>query len=181
LTGLRYQRILIPLDGSQRAEYVLSSLTALSQAPQAEIILAHIVAQPQMPRRMPLTPEEQELSQRVVALNHEEITRYFDQLKSRLPGNVQTRVIINESVIATLHSLAEDELADLVILSAHGNSVTRKYPYGSVSISFIAYGATPLLIVQDLPPEEIEPSPAEVVAHQHGLGGRTLIYDKPSI
>jgi nucleotide-binding universal stress UspA family protein len=181
LTGLRYQQILIPLDGSQRAEYVLSLLTALAQDPETEIVLAHVVAQPQMPRRMPLTPEEQELSQRLVELNREELTRYFEQLKSRLPGNVQTRVIVSESVVATLHSLAEDELADLVVLSAHGYSASRKYPYGSVSISFIAYGATPLLIVQDLSQQEIAPGPAEVVAHQHGLGGRTLAYDKPSV
>jgi hypothetical protein len=139
------------------------------------------VAQPEMPRRVPLTLEEQELSRRLVELNREEATGYFDQLKSRLPGNVQTRLVVSDNMIATLHHLAEDELADLVVLSAHGYSATRRYPYGSVSISFIAYGATSLLIIQDLPPQEIAPSPAEVVAHQHGIGGRTLAYDKPSV
>jgi nucleotide-binding universal stress UspA family protein len=181
LTSLRYRRILVPLDGSQRAEYVLSLLVAVSQEHQAEILLRHVVAQPEMPRRVPLTCEEQELSQRLVELNCEEITRYFDQLKSHLPGNVQTRVVVSDNVIATLHQLVEDELADLVILSAHGYSATPKFPYGSVSISFIAYGATPLLIIQDLPPHEITPSPAEIAAHQHSICGRTLTYDKRSI
>src|SRR5688572_27508957 len=60
LDGLRYRRILMPLDGSQRAEYVLPLLTALSQEHQAEILLTHVVAQPEMPRRVPLTPKEQE-------------------------------------------------------------------------------------------------------------------------
>ncbi len=181
LAGLRYQRVFMPLDGSQRAENVLPLLTALAQNQQAEIMLVHVVAQPEMPRRVPLTPEERELSQRLVELNREEVTHYFDQLKARLPGNIQTRVVVSDNVIAALHSLAEDELADLVVISAHGYSATRRYPYGSVSISFIAYGATPLLIIQDLPQQEIAPNPAEVAAHELGLGGRTLVYDKPSI
>lgn len=181
LTSLRYRRILVPFDGSQRAEYVLSLLSAVSQEHQAEIFLTHVVAQPEMPRRVPLTCEEQELSQRLVELNREEITRYFDQLQSRLPGNVQTRVVVSDNAIATLHQLVEDELADLVILSAHGYSASQKFPYGSVSISFIAYGATPLLIIQDLPSYEIAPSPAEIAAQQQGIGGRTPAYDKPSI
>lgn len=181
LTSLRYRRILVPFDGSQRAEYVLSLLAAVSQEHQAEILLTHVVAQPEMPRRVPLTAEERELSQRLVELNREEITHYFDQLQSRLPGNVQTRVVVSDNVIATLHHLVEDELADLVILSAHGYSATQKFPYGSVSISFIAYGATPLLIIQDLPPHEIALSPAEIAAYQQGMGGRTLAYDKRSI
>jgi nucleotide-binding universal stress UspA family protein len=52
LTSLRYRRILVPFDGSQRAEYVLSLLAAVSQEHRAEILLAHVVAQPEMPRRV---------------------------------------------------------------------------------------------------------------------------------
>jgi nucleotide-binding universal stress UspA family protein len=181
LTSLHYRRILVPLDGSQRAEYIMSLLTGLSQEHQAEILLAHVVVQPEMPRRVPLTPEETELRQRLVELNREEITRYFDQLKSHLPGQVERHVVVSESVIATLNHLAEDTAANLVILSAHGYSAARDYPYGSVSISLLAYGATPLLIVQDLSPQEIALNPAEAVAHRHDVGGRMVTYDKPTI
>lgn len=181
LTNLKYRRILAPLDGSQRAEYVLPYLAALAQNHQAEILLTHVITQPEMPRRVPLTPEEKELSQRLVELNREEVIGYLEQLKSRLPDTVETRVLVSDNLVATLHQLAEDELIDLVILSAHGYSATRKYPYGSVSTSFIAYGATPLLIIQDLPAQEIEPNPAEIAAHQHGQGGRKLTYDKPFV
>lgn len=181
LTDLKYRRILAPLDGSQRAENVLPHLAALAQNHQAEILLTHVVTQPEMPRRVPLTPEEKELSQRLVELNREDVIGYLDQLKSRLPDTVETRVLVSDNLVATLHQLVEDELVDLVILSAHGYSATRKYPYGSVSTSFIAYGATPLLIIQDLPAQEIEPNPAETAAYQHGQGGRKLTYDKPFV
>lgn len=181
LAGLRYRRILAPLDGSQRAEYVLPHLAALAQNHQAEVLLTHVVTEPEMPRRVPLTPEEKELSQRLVELNWEAVIGYLDQLKSRLPDTVQTRVLVSNNMVATLHQLVEDEQVDLVMLSAHGYSAARKYPYGSVSTSFIAYGATPLLIIQDFPAQEIEPNPAETAAYQHGQGGRKLTYDKPFV
>jgi nucleotide-binding universal stress UspA family protein len=183
LADFHYRRIVIPLDGSKRAEYTLPVVTILAQEHRAELLLAHVVAWPEMPRHVPLTSEERELVDRLVERNREEITKYFEQLKARLPGNVQTRVIVHGSVTATLHHLVEDEMADLVLMSAHGYSGETKHPYGSVSINFIAYGTTPLLIVQDIPQQEIELLPAELAAYQNDSfsGGRTVTYDKPSI
>lgn len=176
----QYRRTLVPLDGSQRAEFVLPVVTALSQKLGTELLLAHVIARPDTPRRMPLTPEEQELIERLIERNREEIDRYFNHLKSRLPGEVQTRVLVSDSTTATLHQLVDDEAADLIILSAHGYSGQKKHSYGSVGINLMMYGTTPLLIVQDLPRQEIERTQAEI-ASQHGNlnGGRTLIYDKP--
>jgi nucleotide-binding universal stress UspA family protein len=184
LTEFRYRRIVVPLDGSKRAEYALPMVTTLSQEHQAEIVLTHVVAQPEMPSQVPLTPEEHQLIDNLVEHNREEIMKYFEQLITRLPGHFQSRVMIDDSIIATLHSLVEEEKADLVLMSAHGHSGKTKHPYGSVSTSFIVYGKTPLLIIQDIPQQDIDPSPAEFAHHQNGIGngGRTTVtYDKPSI
>jgi hypothetical protein len=89
--------------------------------------------------------------------------------------------VVSDTVIATLNHLAQDTPADLVILSAHGHSAAREYPYGSVSASFITYGFTPLLIIQDLSPQDIAPNPAEAIVYQHNVGGRMLAYDKSII
>jgi nucleotide-binding universal stress UspA family protein len=182
LADLCYQRILVPLDGSARAEYVLPMVNLLSQKCQADFIsLAHVVARPEVPRRGPLTPEENELVNHLVERNYGEATAYLDQLKARLPGEVHARVEVSDSVITTLQNLIEEEQADLVLLSAHGYSGRQKYPYGSVGISFIAYGTTPLLIMQDLPQDTLERHPAEIVAGHSGNGGRKPVYDKPSL
>jgi nucleotide-binding universal stress UspA family protein len=146
---LRYGRILVPLDGSQRAENVFPMLNTLLQR-EGTALLVHVVTQPEMLRRAPLSAEERQLAERLVTRNHEEATRYLAQVKSYLGGNVETRVLVGESVIATLHELAEQEGVDLVLLSAHGYTCSPDHPYGSVGTSFIAYGNTPLLIVQDL-------------------------------
>jgi nucleotide-binding universal stress UspA family protein len=148
-TDLRYGRILVPLDGSQRAENVFPMLNTLLQR-EGTALLVHVVTQPEMPRRVPLTAEERQLAERLVTRNHEEASRYLAQVKSYLGGNIETRVLVGESGIATLHDLAEKEAVDLVLLSAHGYTCSPNHPYGSVGTSFIAYGDTPLLIVQDL-------------------------------
>jgi hypothetical protein len=63
---------------------------------------------------------------------------------------VETQVVVGDSVTATLHDLVAREHVDLVVLSAHGYTCAVDRPYGGVGTALIAYGTTPLLIVQDL-------------------------------
>ncbi len=63
---------------------------------------------------------------------------------------------------------ASELKADLVLLSAHGYSGETRWPYGSLATSFILYGNTPLLIVQDLPRQAIEPTAAELATREFG-------------
>lgn len=168
LEGLTYKRILLPLDGSSRAEVVLTAASALAKAHEAEILAVHIVRVPEMPRRTPPTPEDLELASQLTERNRVEAARYLDGIQARLDIPIETRVLVADNVTASLHRLAESEAIDLVILSAHGYSGETKWPYGGVVISFIAFGTTPLLVIQDLPPDEVEPSRAELAARELG-------------
>jgi nucleotide-binding universal stress UspA family protein len=149
-----YQRILVPLDGSQRAENVLPIITQLAQFHKSQIHLVQVVQTPEMARQMPLAPEDIGLSNRVVARNREEAGHYLEQVKSRsyLEGiTVQTHLITNDNAAVALHQLGEQEHIELVTLSAHGYSGNHQWPYGSMVNNFIMYGKVPLLIVQDQP------------------------------
>ncbi|MEP7135913.1 MAG: universal stress protein [Chloroflexota bacterium] len=157
-----YQRILLPLDGSQRAENVLPIITQLARFHKAQIQLVQVIQTPEMARQMPPTPDDIELSNRVITRNQEEAGRYLEQLKSRsyLEGiPVQTHLITSDNAAVALHQLGEQEQIDMVALSAHGYSGNHQWPYGSMVNNFILYGKVPLLIVQDLPtkPELITP------------------------
>lgn len=165
---LKFRRILLPLDGSPRAEIVLPAAAALARAHNAEILAVHIVRVPEMPRRTPPTSEDTELSAQLTERNRVEASHYLDQLQSRLDIPLETRVQVAENVIGALHRIIETEAIDLVILSAHGYSGETKWPYGSVVISFIAYGSTPLLVIQDLPPDVVEPTKAEIASREMG-------------
>jgi len=158
-----YRQILVPLDGSQRAENVLPVITQLANFHKSQIHLAQVVQTPEMARQMPLVREDIELSERVVKRNREEAERYLEQLKSRsyLEGiTVQTHLIASDNAAAAIHQLAGQEQIDLVALSAHGYSGNHQWPYGSMVNNFILYGRVSMLIVQDLPPKQ-EPAVPE--------------------
>lgn len=167
LGSFRYRRLLVPLDGSQRAECVLPLATTLARSHESQLLLAHLVSKPEIPRRAPLTQEEIELVDRITERNRLQVGKYLEQLRSRLSGDVETHLLVSDDAAAALHDLAEAEKADLVVLSAHGYSGRKKWPYGSVALSFIVYGTTPLLIVQDLSPGDVEKTQAEMAAREH--------------
>ena len=156
ISDLRYQRLLVPLDGSRRAGATLPMATALAQAHQAELLLVHVVNKPEMARHMPLTHEDEELMNRFVERNQEEGTKYLEHLQAHLTAHVQTHLLVSDNVAATIQGFSEQEQIDLLILSAHGYSGEAKWPYGGVTNRFITDGTMPLLIVQDLPHESPE-------------------------
>jgi nucleotide-binding universal stress UspA family protein len=165
---LQYQRILLPLDASQRAEVVLPVAENIARSQGSELILAHVVRQPEVPRRTLPIQDDIELANQLTTRNREEAARYLEELESRLDVKIQTRLLVSDKVSASLHSLVEQDGVDLVMLSAHGYSAETRWPYGSVVVSFIAYGTTPLLVIQDMPANQIQPTQAEIAAREHG-------------
>ena len=162
--GLRYQRILVPLDGTQRAETILPAAAALARAHDAHIVLAHLVQQPVLPRRTPPSREDVELADQLVARNQAEATHYLDQLQSRISGAVETRVLVSDHLAATLHDLVAQEKIDLVLVSAHGMPSQIRGPYGDVTGNLIAYGTKPLVIMQEGSQTPTAPPPGEAVS-----------------
>jgi nucleotide-binding universal stress UspA family protein len=167
LTGMHYQRVLAPLDCSQRAECVLPLAAVLAHAHEAELLLAHVVSRPGVPHRAPLSQDVIELVHRLTEHNRIEATRYLEELRSQLSVDIQTRLLISDNASAALHELVAQENVDLVMLGAHGYSSGTRWPYGSMVLNFVAYGTTPLMIVQDLSPDEIERTQAEMAAREH--------------
>jgi nucleotide-binding universal stress UspA family protein len=160
--NLRYQRLLVPLDGSRRAECVLPFATSLARCHGAQLLLAHVFRRPEISRQLPVPPEDQGLADQIVAHNRAYMTEYFEQLKSRLPVDTGVHLLEGDDVAAALHELALSEKVDLVIMSAHGHVGGNYWPYGSVATNFIVYGATSLLLIQDLSETECAPTPVEV-------------------
>lgn len=148
--GFRYGRVLVPLDGSKRAECVLPWVRLLAQHHGAEVILAHVVVEPELPRLMPASDEDLALARRLAERNREEATHYLEGVRARLGVRVEVRLLTGRKVATALHDLVSDEGVDLVVLSAHGYGGEARWPHGGVATSFIDHGRTPLLLVQDL-------------------------------
>jgi nucleotide-binding universal stress UspA family protein len=146
-----YRRIVVPLDGSQRAEHVLPLASSLAERHGAELVLLHVVAKPELIQRMPLTDDEVELVDKVVARNQRQANDYFAQLGSQLAVRPTTEVLVEADVAGAVHQYVNDRAVDLVVLSAHGHTGRRQWTFGSLVTTFLTHGTTSLLILQDMP------------------------------
>lgn len=153
--NLRYRKILVPVDGSTRAEYSLYTAANLARKHGAKLILAHVISPPEFPRKMPLSTQDRALLQSVVESNRLEGSRYLDAFKESLDCQVGSCLIISESVTEALHTLVAQEEIDLVVLNAHGQGGNPRRPYGNVPVNFLTYSTTPVLIVQDFNRDEL--------------------------
>ncbi|MBU1186018.1 MAG: universal stress protein [Pseudomonadota bacterium] len=164
-----YKRLFVGLDCSARAEMVLPVAIGLSQFYKAKLTLGMVIRNPELLHRFPPSDEDQKLVNRISNRNKQAAEHYFKQLSSQfsLQGiNLQTRIIASDNVIATLHDMVDQEKTDLVILVAHGRSAEGRWPYGSVATSFISFGNTALMIVQDLTSNETRYTQAEKASRE---------------
>jgi nucleotide-binding universal stress UspA family protein len=147
---MRCRRILVPLDGSRRAECVLPVARMLARQ-RAELVLAHVTTRPFIFQPLPFTTAERASVDWLVDYNRAGAEKYLRSLAQSFPPPVHVALPVGDNVALTLHQLVTDEAADLVLLSAHGHSAQSQWPYGSLVGNFITHGSVPLLIVQDLP------------------------------
>jgi nucleotide-binding universal stress UspA family protein len=146
-----YSNILVPLDGSQRAESSLTLATTIAKAMNAQLHIAHAVPQIEMARQSILSSEVSEIAQQLVERSADEANRYLEQVASRQSIETQTHVIVNGSVTTSLHNMILSENIDLLILSAHGYSGEPQWPFGTVAENIVNYSKVPTILVQDLP------------------------------
>lgn len=161
--AVAYRRIVVPLDGSKRAEYVLPFAARLAESHQAELLLVHAHNQPEIVHRQPLAQNEADLLEQLDERNRVQAERYLTQAARATPHAVSRFLSGANTADALLDFVQKNEI-DLVVMSAHGYSGETIRPYGSIVTSFIAYGSTSLLIIQDLPQDKIKPTQAELSA-----------------
>jgi nucleotide-binding universal stress UspA family protein len=168
-SGIHYKRLFVGLDCSTRSEYVLPVAMRLAQYHKSQLMLGAVIQRPQTIRRFPLPDDDAKLIDQIIEKNRQAASHYFDQLITQysLEGSdLKTDIVVGDNAIAILHDMVEEVNADLVMLVAHGYSGERRWPYGSVTSSFIAHGNTPLMILQDLPMGEIQPTHAELAVRE---------------
>lgn len=150
-----YRRILVPLDGSRRAEWAVGLVAGMLDGGATEIVLLQVVPAPEMPRRRPLTREEIELGRKIVECNRRESAAYLAEVQARTGHGhaVHTRLEISPRIAETIRRVAEEEQADLIALTAHGASDPEDGCLGPVCQEVLTRSSLPVLVFQDVRPE----------------------------
>jgi len=167
-TKIRYKRLFVGMDCSPRSEFVLPFAISLAQFHKSQVILECAIEKPQAINRFPLSEEDTELVNKFVERNYQAATHYFKQLINQFPKELKLKahVSVGDNAVTVLHDMVEESNADLMLLAAHGYSGERRWPYGNVTTSFIAYGNTSLMIMQDMPVTEIHQTRAEMAVRE---------------
>jgi nucleotide-binding universal stress UspA family protein len=150
------RRIMVPLDGSPRAECVLPIVLEAAREQGAEVLLVHVVSEPSSSgvladaKTLDLA---RALASRLQAGGQSYLGQVRDQLLRVLP-RVKVLVLRRADTHEALLDAARDEGADLIVLSAHGATCNAYHAFGSVTAHTLAHATLPVLILQDLPASE---------------------------
>lgn len=145
--------ILVPLDGSARAESVLPAAARVAIAHAAEMLLVHVVQEP-MPTALLDAAEGMDLAHQLATYLQGRAERYLQRLRAQLELQqivVRTLVVRHANERQCLLDVARREGSDLVVLLAHGSSCDSGRSFGSVTAHLLGHSTLPLLVLQDLP------------------------------
>lgn len=145
----RYRRILLPLDGSCRAESVLPVAMRIAHEHGAELLLVHAVPVTGLAMALPGASDPD--CARIADRNERDARDYLDAVqaklwKARLPA--RTLVVARGDARPVLRQLACEQHADLIILSSHGRNGMADVPYGSVAEYLATHAPVPVLMVR---------------------------------
>lgn len=140
-----YNAILVPLDGSKRAETILPHVEALARNGTARVIFMQVL----QPQDFPVDPYREIYKQ---AYNDQkaEAEQYFIKLAENFrKKNIETTVrIASGPVVETIIATAAAEKADIVAMASHGWSGLSRVFYGSTSAGVLQKIDRPLLLIR---------------------------------
>lgn len=143
-----YKMILVPLDGSKRAESILPHVEGLARCLDAEVILLRVFKTDF--GQVDYYDHDPEFYEAIRANCKEEILAYLTEVQEeRLGKGIQVRVLAEEGPVTdTILRIAEREGADLIAMSSHGRTGLAGVFYGSVAAGVLHRVDRPLLLVR---------------------------------
>jgi len=137
-------------------------------AHEAKLFLASVICPPEIPIPAPYPIEIHKLSDQLLHVSREAVLAYLGEMKHRLPVESEIRVVESSNVSTAIQELANQEMIDLVVMSAHGYSGQFTHPYGNVTRNTIEYGTKSILVIQDVPRSMVRLTVAAVAAEKSG-------------
>jgi nucleotide-binding universal stress UspA family protein len=142
-----YERILVPLDGSLRAERALPVAAHLARAGSGEIILTRVVTLPNSLGR----EEQPPTAEAILAGERETAIRYVKDVSQRLElAGVRTQIEarVAPAVAPALVDIIQTVHADLVIICSHGRTGLQRWALGSVAQKIARHATVPTLVLR---------------------------------
>ncbi|MFO7559983.1 MAG: universal stress protein [Desulfobacterales bacterium] len=143
-----YKKILVPLDGSVRAEKILPHVENLAKVNGSEVVFLRVV-QPIIISdgyKGVLVDESQGESQRQVDTAIEYLSEIEGQFKKI--GIKTDKISMVGSIVTTIIEVSQNENIDLIAMASHGRTGLSRVFYGSVAAGVLNAVDRPLLLIR---------------------------------
>jgi nucleotide-binding universal stress UspA family protein len=140
-----YKTILVPLDGSKRAEAILPHVENLATCYQAKVIFLQVIERPPVIDGGNPVPDLIEYKQHLQSAEAYLVAR---QGEFREKGIETKSLVIPGAVVAEIIATAEREGSDLIAMASHGRTGLARVFYGSVAAGVLHRVDRPLLLVR---------------------------------
>lgn len=151
-----FQRVLIPLDGSERAEAVLAEAVSLARGADGHYTLLRVVRYPDE-LVSAYVPGTIQMSQQVVDEGIREANVYLERVATRMRQDgleVENRVLVDSRPASAILTYADENEIDLIAMATHGRGGVPRAVMGSVTDKVVRGAHRPVLVVR--PAEEAE-------------------------
>lgn len=141
-----FNRIIIPLDGSDIGEAALHDAESIAAKTEASIVLLHVIPEPHRIEARILGPEFAGFMRAL----QEDSERYLHKIETRLTKkgiNTTVKIVTGDPAVKIVDQ-AKQEKADLIAMSTHGRSGIARWVLGSVADKILHESKIPLWLVR---------------------------------
>src|SRR5260370_28410120 len=143
-----FRRILVPLDGSARAEQALPLAARIARASGGSVMLLHVLT----------TPRELGPSLGQAALHHEVIDAAIPAATTSLSQAAQAHslaaaetkpAVLSGPEALTILATAKEQQSDLILIASHGATGFKRWALGRVAQQVARESPVPVLVVRE--------------------------------
>ena len=138
-----YNKILVPLDGSELAECALPHVEGIAKLFGAEVDLVRVIPHMHATYMVEITDE-------IMAKEEEEVDRYLNKIAKEMEAKgIKVEKCVHrghpaEEIIK--HTETRD--CDLIIIASHGRSGLGRWTHGSTADKVFTHSHAPVLMVR---------------------------------
>jgi nucleotide-binding universal stress UspA family protein len=144
-----FNKILVPLDGSELAECVFPYVEDIAKLRNSRVEAAFVVEHYDMPFYGAVVYDEENLKE-IEQSAKKGAEYYIGTVQKRLMAKgIDTEAVVLEGKIAdTLVDYATSNGFDLIVMATHGRSGLARWVVGSVADKILHYSTVPVLLIR---------------------------------
>jgi nucleotide-binding universal stress UspA family protein len=145
-----YQKILIPLDGSELAECTLEHAKTITKGCNVPEVIVFRAIEPLSALTISALAEAADDSLgRAVEQNEREAKEYVSKVRSilKIEGIASQAVTVKGEAAEEILGYAERNNVDLIVMSTHGRSGLSRFLFGSVAEKVSRHSRVPVFLI----------------------------------